>query len=104
MVKCKIEVRQSLRFHTLRSINYKDCAIAGCKRSADFIIEVDMTGRINQVEDVLLAILRLVYCSDSLSLDRYASLTLKIHVVEHLILHLALCKETGHLDDTICQR
>ena len=60
-----------------------------------------MSRRINQVEDVLLAVLCLIYNTDGLRLDGYTSLPLNIHVVKHLCLHLTAGKQSGLLNNTV---
>jgi hypothetical protein len=62
-----------------------------------------MAGGIDHIQDVFLAVLRPVYGSAGLRLDGNSSLTLQIHVVQNLILHLAAGQKTGLLDDPVCQ-
>ena len=47
-----------------------------------------MAGCINQVENISLAILRLIVQPDSLCLDGNATLAFNIHIVEHLLGHV----------------
>ena len=50
---------------------------------------------------VLLAVCRFVYGTDCLCLDRDAALTLQIHIVQHLILHLTLGQKACFLNNTV---
>ena len=63
-----------------------------------------MAGRVDQVEDIVLAVVRLVVQAHGLGLDGDAALALDIHIVEHLLGHLALGKAARRLDQTIGQR
>ena len=63
-----------------------------------------MAGRIDQVQDVLVAILRFVIKPDGVSFDRNAALTLKIHIVEHLILHVASTDRASQFEQSIGKR
>ena len=60
-----------------------------------------MSRRVNQVEDILLAVLSLIHNAYRLGLDGYASLPLNIHVVKHLCLHLTAGKQSGLLNNTV---
>ena len=48
-----------------------------------------------------LAVGRFVYGTDRLCLDRDAALTLQIHIVQHLILHLTLGQKACFLNNTV---
>jgi hypothetical protein len=63
-----------------------------------------VAGRVHQVEDVGLAVLGLVFEAHGLRLDGDAALALDIHVVEHLLLHLARGQAAGELDQPVGQR
>ena len=63
-----------------------------------------MAGRVDEVEDVLLARRRRVVQPDRVRLDRDAALALEIHRVEHLRLHLARLQRAGELEEAIGQR
>ena len=58
---------------------------------------------IDEVEDILLAVLGLVYSADGLGLDGDSALPLQIHIVQHLGLHLPAGQKTGLLDDAVRQ-
>ena len=63
-----------------------------------------MPRRIDQVENIFLAVVRLVNRPDSLRLNRDAALPLKVHVVKNLVLHFPFREEAGLLDNAVCQR
>ena len=63
-----------------------------------------MPRRIDEVQLVRLAILRLVVEAHGLRLDRDAALALDIHAVEDLILHLTLAERARIFDQTVRNR
>ena len=63
-----------------------------------------MAGRVDQVEDVLLPAVGGVVQSNRMRLDRDAALTLEIHGVKNLRLHLARLKRACEFEKPICQR
>ena len=63
-----------------------------------------MARRVDQVELVGLAVLRLIGDPDRLGLDRDAALALEIHGIQHLLLHLPAAERTGALEQAIRQR
>ena len=62
-----------------------------------------MPGGIDEIELVGLAVARRVIEGDTLCLDCYSALTLDIHRIEHLFLHLAGRKTPTVLNKTISQ-
>ena len=60
-----------------------------------------MTGCVNKVQLVQLAVLAAIVKADGLCLDGDASLAFEIHAVEHLRLHLALAECARVLDETV---
>ena len=63
-----------------------------------------MPRRIDQVEYIFLPALRLVDDTHRLRLDGDASLPLKLHIIQHLGLHLAAGEKARHLNDAVRQR
>ena len=100
----EVGVRERLRFDALRRVDHQQRAFARGERSRDFVGEIDVARRVDQIEDVGLPVLRRVVQPDSVRLDRDAALALEIHRVEHLRLHLAGLQRAGHLEKTIGQR
>ena len=81
---CKICVCEGLRLNTLRCVNDKQRALAGSERAADLVVEVNVSGSVDKVERVGLAVLRLVGKTDGARLYCNAALTLQVHIVEQL--------------------
>src|SRR5690606_27077691 len=59
---------------------------------------------VDQVQDIVLAVLRPVVEAHGLRLDGDAALALDVHRIEHLLAHLALGKAPGELDQPVGQR
>ena len=104
MIQGQVYIGQGLGLHALGGIHHQDRAVAGSEASGNFIIKVHVSGGVNQIQDIFIAILCLVDGPDRLGLDGYAPLPLQIHVVQDLVLHLPAGEKSRHLDDTVRQR
>ena len=104
MVDGEIRIGQRLRFDALRRIDDQQRAFAGGKASGDFVTEIDVAGRIDQIEDVVLAVSGVVVQPDGFGFDRDAAFLLEIHVVENLSGHFALGERAGHFQQAIGKR
>ena len=100
----EIGVRERLRFDALRRIDEQQRALARGQRPRDFVREIDVPRRVDQVEDVGLPVLGRVVQPDGMRLDGDAALALEIHRVEHLRLHLAGLQRAGRLEKAVGQR
>ena len=99
-----VDVRQRLRFDALAGVDDKERAFARGKRPVDLVGKVDVAGRVDQVQYVVIAVARLVFEADGLRLDGNAALALDIHGIEHLLLHLALFQPAGELNQPVGKR
>ena len=100
----RVAVGHRLRLDALRRVHHQQRALAGGQRPAHLVTEVDVAGRIDEVELVDLPVTRLVWQRHRLGLDRDATLALDRVVVEHLRFHLARGEATAQLDDAVGQR
>ena len=98
-----VGVGQGLRLDALGRVDQQQRALAGAHRAADLVGEVDVAGRVDQVEDVVLAVPGLVAQADRLGLDRDAALALDVHRIEHLRGHLARLEAAAGLDQPVGQ-
>ena len=62
-----------------------------------------MARRIDQIQLVELTVIRAIVEAHGLRLDGNTALTLDIHGIEHLLLHLPRREPAAELDQTICQ-
>ena len=97
------EVRHRLRLDALRRVHDEHRAFAGLQRTMHFVAEIDVTGRVDQVDLVLLALVFVDHAHRA-GFDRDAFLALQFHGVEQLLAHLALGDGVSHLDQTVGQR
>ncbi len=89
VVDGQVGVGQRLRLHALAGIHHQQRALARGQRARDFVAEVHVAGRVDQVELVGVAVVGLVHHAHGVGLDGDAALALQIHVVQNLGLHLA---------------
>ncbi len=100
----RVAVGDRLRLHALRRVDDQQRALAGGERARHLVGEVDVAGRVDQVELVDLAVARLVRQRGGLRLDGDAALALEVHRVEHLRLHLAVGEPAAALDEAVGER
>ena len=103
MIECQVDIGKCLCLYSLGCVYNKYRAVACGKRSAHLVVKVHMTGGVDEVKDILLTILCFIDRADSLGFDGDPSLPLKIHIVEHLLLHLAACEKPRLFDDPVCK-
>jgi hypothetical protein len=97
------EMRHRLRLDALRRIDDEHGAFAGLQCAMHFVAKIDVAGRVDQVDLVLLAVVFVDHAHGA-GLDRDPLLALQIHGVEKLLAHLALGDGVGHLDQPVGQR
>ncbi len=85
-------------------IDHQDRAFAGLQAVADLVREVDMPGRIDQVQPIGQAVVGLVLEAYGAGLDRDPLLALEIHRIEHLARHLARVDRVRQLEQPIGER
>ena len=99
-----VDIGEGLRLDALGGVDDQQRTLAGGERARDFVGEVDMAGGVDEVEDIVLAVLGAVVQADGLRLDGDAALALDIHRIEHLLLHLARFEPAGGLDQPVGER
>ena len=100
----KIGVGECLGFHALRGIDDQQSAFAGRKRARNFIRKINVAGRIDQVELIFLTVLGHVLHPHRVGLDGDSALTLQVHRVQHLFLHLAQGERSRQLQEPVRKR
>ena len=99
-----VDVGQRLRLHPLAGVDDQQRTLAGRQRPVHLVGEIDMAGRVDQVQVVGFAVLGLVAQVHGLRLDGDAALALDVHGIEHLLLHFPLAEPAGRLDQPVGQR
>ena len=78
--------------------------LTGGERTRDLVVEVDVAGSVDEVEEIVLAVVGGVDYADGARLDRDSALTLELHVVEELSLHVARGNGIGVLEYPVRER
>ena len=99
-----IDVGERLRLDPLARVDHQQRALAGGERARHLVGEVDVAGRVHEVENVGLAVLGLVFEADGVGLDGDAALALDVHRIEHLLDHVAFRHGSGLLDQPVGER
>ena len=60
-----------------------------------------MSRRIDEIKDILLAILSVIDQTGRLELDRNAPLPLQVHIVQKLSFHISVRHQSGLFDETV---
>ena len=84
-----MDVGERLGFDALGGVNDEDRTLACLEAVADLVREVDVAGRVDEVEAVGQAVAGHVLEADGAGLDRDALLALEVHRIEDLARHLA---------------
>src|SRR4030043_408843 len=99
----QIKVGNCLSLHALGSINQKKDAFARGQRARNLIRKVDMTWRVDQIENILLSVFSMIGKRDGLTLDGDPPLALDVHVIQDLILEVSLINQTRILNEAVCK-
>ena len=97
-------VGHGLRLHALGGVHHEHGALARGEASAHLVGEVDVAGRIDEVELVGLTVVGRVVHAHGLAFDGDAALALDVHAVEQLGLHVAAGHRARELEDAVGQR
>ena len=99
MLEREVAVGEGLRLDALRRVDDEHDALARGQRPRHLVAEVDVTGRVDEVEHVVAPVDPHV-----LGLDRDAPLALEVHRVEVLLAHVARVDRAGQLEDAVRER
>ena len=101
VVDSHIQIADSLRLHTLSGIHHQQRTLATGNTAAHLVGEVHMARGVDKVEHIMLATKVVVHLY-GMALDGDTALTLKVHIVEHLVLRHV--DSLGELQQTVSQR
>ena len=99
-----MHIRHRLRLHSLRGVHDDQRPFAGRKRAGNFVREIHMPRRIQQIQPIGVAVLRLVAHRHRMRLDRDAPLALEVHRIQKLILRIAHLDCAGEFEQTVGER
>ena len=100
----EVGVGDGLRLDALRGVHHQHGALARAHGAAHLVGEVHVAGRVDEVEEVLLAVVGAVDHRDGVALDGDAALALQVHGVESLLLKLAQRHGLCQLEDAVAER
>ncbi len=103
MVERQIGIGQSLGLNALGGVHDQNGALAGGQAAADLIAEVHMPRRVDEVERVILTVLRMIGKADGAGFDGDAVLTLKIHIIKNLFCHISAVHRPAKLNKAVRQ-
>ena len=103
VLKGQIGVGQGLGLDALGGVHDEHRPLAGRQGAGDLVIEIHMTGRVNEIELIGLPVLGLILQPDGPGLDGDASLPLQVHVVQQLALHVPLGDGVAFFNQTVRQ-
>ena len=99
----QVDVGQRLRLDPLGSVDHQHRALARGQRARHLVVEVDVPGRVDQVQLVGLAVGGLVGEPHGRRLDGDAALALEVHAVEELRLALPVGQRARRVEQAIGQ-
>ncbi len=88
VVQGKICVAEGLGLYALGGVHDEDRTLAGRQGPGDFVVEVHVARRVDEVQVVDLSVIGFICELDGPGFDGDAALPLNVHVVEELLLHL----------------
>ena len=92
----QVTVRQRLGFDALRRVDQQQCSLARSQAARHLVAEVDVTRRVDEVEDVVVPVE-----ADVLGFDGDPALPLEVHRIEVLRPHVARVDRPGELEDAV---
>jgi hypothetical protein len=96
-----IGVGQRLGLHALRGVDHQQRPLARLEAARHLVGEVDVAGGVDEVQLVGVAGGVFVVDPDRVRLDGDAPLALDLHLVEHLVAHVALGDGSGSLQQAV---
>ena len=101
VVQRGIDVGERLGLDPLAGVHHQQRALAGGQGPAHLVGEVDVAGRVHEVELIGLAVQGLVCQAHGLGLDGDAALALELHGVQHLVPEFALGQAPAAFDEPV---
>ena len=98
----RVSIGDCLSFNALERIDQQQSSLAAGQRTRDFVMKVDVAGRVDQVE-LILVLTAFELHHDRAGFDRDAAFAFQFQVVEQLFLHLARADGAGFFQQPIRQ-
>ncbi len=101
--ECGIGVGDGLSLDSLEGVDQQKGPFTGGQAPGNFVVKVDVAGGVDQVEFVVLAV-EFVIQRDRACLDRDASVSFDVEIIEDLVAELAFANRTGPQQQLVGQR
>ena len=99
----QVEIGHGLGLDPLRGVDQQQRTLAGHQRPSHLVGEIDVTGSVDQIQLIGLAVLGRVVEGDGVALDRDAALALDVHRVQDLVAKVAFVHAAAVLDQAVGQ-
>ena len=96
-----VDIGQRLRLDALGAVDHQKAALPRAHAARHLVGKVDMAGRVDQVQHVMLAIVGIVFDADRVGLDGDAALALDVHGIKELLLHVTVLNRPRGLDQPV---
>ncbi len=95
------QIETVIGLDALRGIHHQQGPFASLQAARDLVREIDVAGRIDQIELVSLAVLGAVVQANRVGLNGDAALPFQVHGIEHLLHHFALGQGARHFEQAV---
>ena len=99
-----MKIRDGLRFNALCGIDDQKRPLAGPQRFFHLIRKIHVAGRVDEIQDVSLAVAGFILQTNRRGFDRDAPLLFQIHIVQKLVVEFPLIDGIGKKQKPIRQR
>ena len=86
-IQGQVDIGQGLGFDSLGRVHHQNGPFTGCQGTRHLIGKVNVSGGVNQMENIGFPILGLVVELDRIELDGNPTLPLQVHTIQELGLH-----------------
>ena len=97
IIQRKVNIRKRLRLNALCCVHNQNRTFACRQAAGNLIVKINMTRCVNQVIFIFLPVLCMVNQTHCLRFDGNTAFTFQIHVVQYLLLHLAVGEQSRFL-------
>ena len=104
MIDGEVGVGEGLGFDSLRGVDDEERAFAGGEGARDFVGKINVTGSVDEIELVGLAVVRGIHHADGVGFDGDAALAFEVHGIENLGLHFAGGEGAGKFEQAVGER
>ena len=101
MVQGQIDIGQCLGLHTLHGVDHQQDSFTSGQTTGNFVSEVDVTWRIDQIEFIQFAVFGPMVDTNSRHFYGDPALPFQIHAIQDLLAHSAGFHCTSHFQEAV---